>query len=86
MINDLEHEELNVSSLGLRRVLQGMLSEEQIEKFQKLYKKKFGKEISHEEAYDKGIKLVRLVDLIYKPMTEQEYLQFKDCCHGNENK
>jgi len=52
-----------------------MLSDEQIRKFQMLYKKHFGKEISQEEAYEKGAKLIRLVELIYKPMTEDEYKQ-----------
>ncbi|OGI32681.1 MAG: hypothetical protein A2420_00810 [Candidatus Moranbacteria bacterium RIFOXYC1_FULL_44_13] len=50
-----------------------MLSKEHIAKFQKLYKKHFGKEISRSEAYDKGIKLLRLIKLIYKPMTIKEY-------------
>ena len=40
-----------------------------------LYKKHFGKEISQEEAYEKGANLIRLVELIYKPMTEDEYKQ-----------
>jgi len=52
-----------------------MLSDEQITKFQTLYKNHFGKEISREEAYEKGAKLVRLIELIYKPMTESEYKQ-----------
>lgn len=50
-----------------------MLSDEQITKFQTLYKNRFGKEISREEAYEKGAKLIRLVELIYKPMTRNEY-------------
>lgn len=50
-----------------------MLSDEQITKFQMLYKKHFGKEISKEEALEKGIKLIRLVELIYKPMTIEEH-------------
>jgi len=54
-----------------------MLSDEQIKQFQMLYKKHFGKEISREEAYEKGAKLVRLVELIYKPMTENEYKQLQ---------
>lgn len=51
----------------------GILSNEQITKFQMLYKNRFGKEISREEAYEKGAKLIRLVELIYKPMSEKEY-------------
>ncbi len=50
-----------------------MLSDEQIKKFQTLYKNRFGKEISREEAYEKGVKLMRLIELVYKPMTEDEY-------------
>jgi len=54
-----------------------MLSDEQIRQFQMLYKKHFGKEISREEAYEQGAKLIRLVELIYKPMTEDEYKQLQ---------
>ena len=54
-----------------------MLSNKQISRFQTLYKNRFGKEISREEAYEKGAKLMRLVELIYKPMTEAEYKQLQ---------
>jgi urease accessory protein UreF len=50
-----------------------MLSDERITKYQELYKKRFGKEISREHALEQGTKLVRLMQLIYKPMTEDEY-------------
>ncbi len=50
-----------------------MLSDEQITKFQALYKNRFGKEISRKEAYEQGAKLIRLVELIYKPITEKDY-------------
>jgi hypothetical protein len=50
-----------------------MLNNEQIVKFQALYKQQFGKEISHEEANEKGATLVRLVSLIYKPMSTTQY-------------
>lgn len=50
-----------------------MLSDEQITQFQALYKKRFGKEISRKEAYEQGAKLIRLVELIYKPITEKDY-------------
>ena len=54
-----------------------MLSQEQIKQFQTLYKNRFGKEISREEAYEQGAKLIRLIELIYKPMTENEYKQLQ---------
>lgn len=42
------------------------ISEKQIAEFQSLYKKRFGVDISREEAYEKGASLVRLLKLIYK--------------------
>lgn len=55
-----------------------MLSDEQITKFQTLYKNRFGKEISREEAYEQGAKLIRLIELIYKPMTKEEYNRLQE--------
>ena len=54
------------------------LDNEQITKFQTLYKSRFGKEIGREEAYEKGIKLMRLVEITYKPMTEAEYQKLQE--------
>ena len=50
-----------------------VLSDEDIVKFQALYKSEFGIEISREDAYEKGIKLLRLMSIVYQPMTEKEY-------------
>jgi len=50
-----------------------VLSDEDIVKFQALYKSEFGMEISREDAYEKGIKLLQLMSAVYKPMTEEEY-------------
>ncbi len=52
-----------------------VLADEDIAKFQALYKSHFGKEISREDAYDKGIKLLRLMSIVYTPMTHKEYEQ-----------
>lgn len=49
------------------------LSDADIKKFQTLYKEQFGKEISREDAYESGAKLLRLMTIIYKPMSEKEY-------------
>ncbi len=49
------------------------LSAEEITKFQTLYRNRFGKEIGVNEAYEQGVKLIWLVELIYKPMTEKEW-------------
>jgi len=50
-----------------------VLSGEDILKFQALYKSELGIEISKEDAYEKGIKLLGLMSAVYKPMTEKEY-------------
>lgn len=50
-----------------------MLSDERIAQFQAIYKKHFGKEISREDALEQGTKLIRMMELIYKPMTQAEY-------------
>lgn len=55
-----------------------MLSEQSISKFQELYRTYFGKEITRDEAYEKGTKLLRLVELVYRPMTETEYEQLQE--------
>ena len=50
-----------------------VLSDEDIIKFQTIFKNEFGIEINKEDAYEKGIKLLRLMSIVYKPMTEEEY-------------
>ena len=50
-----------------------MLTNEQVSEFQRIYKDRFGKDISKEAALEKGIKLLRLVEIIYKPMTEEQF-------------
>lgn len=55
-----------------------MLSDEQITKFQILYKNRFGTEISREEAYEQGAKLIRLIRLVYEPITEKEYKELQN--------
>lgn len=54
-----------------------MLSDEQIKKFQSIYKKRFGKEISYQDALESGISLVRMMQIIYKPITQAEYDQLQ---------
>ena len=55
-----------------------MLSNEQITKFQTLYKEHFGQEIDREQACEELVKLVRLMSLIYKKMTKEEYEQLQE--------
>jgi len=54
-----------------------MLTEQQITKFQVIYKARFHRNLSREEAYEQGVKLMRLVELIYKPLSEVEYRELQ---------
>jgi F0F1-type ATP synthase delta subunit len=40
------------------------LTDKQIEEFQSIYKKTFGKEISRDEAIEKGLSLIRFIALV----------------------
>ncbi len=49
------------------------LTDKNIEDFRELYREHFNKEISRQEALEKGIKLLTLMKAVYKPMTQEEY-------------
>lgn len=49
-----------------------VLTDEQVASFQSLYKKNFGEEISKEEAYAQGVKLIQLVQAVYKPIRKED--------------
>ncbi|MDL1953048.1 hypothetical protein FBR07_02610 [Candidatus Uhrbacteria bacterium UHB] len=49
------------------------MSDDDIRKFQYIYRERFGKEISKQDAYEQGIKLLRLLAVVYKPMTQKEF-------------
>jgi len=53
--------------------LMAQLTENQIQEFMRLWKNHFGHEISRKDAFSQGIKLVRLMELVYRPMTENDY-------------
>ena len=55
-----------------------VLSNEDISKFQALFKSEFGIEISVEDAYEKGLKLLQLISIVYKPISEREYEQIQN--------
>jgi len=54
------------------------LTDQQITKFQALYKARFHKDIDREKAYDMGIKLVRMMQIVYKPMTVANFEQLQE--------
>lgn len=49
-----------------------ILSDENISSFQKLHEECFGVAISKEDAYEQGIKLLKLVSVVYRPITYTE--------------
>lgn len=55
-----------------------LLSEEYITKFTGLMRKHYGVELSREEAYDQATKLLNLVKVVYRPMTEEDYQATKN--------
>jgi hypothetical protein len=57
-----------------------MFSDKKISEFQALYRKRFGKEIGQKEALEKGMKLVRLLQVTNKPLTESEFRSLGASC------
>ena len=50
-----------------------MISEERLKEFKKIYKKRFGKRLSGQDALEEATKLLNLVKIVYRPMTKKEY-------------
>lgn len=48
------------------------LKDEDIASFKKMYKKAFGVDLDDNEAQDKAINLIRMFELVYKPITKEE--------------
>jgi hypothetical protein len=51
-----------------------MLTDEMIIKYQQLVREHYNREISHDEALENGLNLIRLVELIYKPIKKAKTL------------
>lgn len=49
-----------------------MLSQQAIAEYQTIHKKVYGKKISQDEAMQKGMELLRLFQLVYKPIPKRE--------------
>ena len=45
---------------------------EQLESFRAIYRAKFGVELTPQEALEKAIPLLRLMQIVYQPMTEED--------------
>ena len=49
------------------------LTDAQLEQFRDLYRKRYGKEISKEDAVEQAMKLLCLLRRIYTPMTKERF-------------
>ncbi len=58
--------------------LKKMLTDEDIAEFRELYRKRFNKDISYEEAYEGYSRLLILMKAIYKPMTKEGYRKLQE--------
>ena len=54
------------------------LLDHHIQKFKEIYKTKFGVDLTDDQAREKGTKLYRLMKLIYKPMTKDDFKTVTD--------
>ena len=54
-------------------VRQAMLTTEDIKSFRTLYQRRFGREISEEDAYSQASKLIQMMRIIHKPMSKAEF-------------
>lgn len=57
----------------------GFLSDRHIEAFRELYKKRFGMELSYEDAHDQGMRLLNLIKALAKapPCSDTECISRK---------
>ena len=64
-----------------------MLTEADVKKYQKLYKTRFGVELSRDDAHTELSLLVRQVQIIYQPITQADVneLEVKDKENDNVN-
>lgn len=50
-----------------------MISSELLKEYREIYRASFGRDISPEEALESGAKLLRMVEIAYRPMTKGQY-------------
>ena len=54
------------------------LTDEHIAEFQMLYRKNFGKDISKDEALEKGLRLIRLMELVSRAFAYEQNQSQRD--------
>ncbi len=59
-----------------------MISKESLDKYKAIYKNKFDKELSDQEALEQATKLVRLIEIVYKPMSKEDFERVRERRRG----
>jgi len=54
-----------------------MISTEALEEYKKIYKEKFGKDISDKDAMEQATSLLTLMNAIYRPIKVKDYKTFQ---------
>lgn len=49
-----------------------MISDKALKEYKEIYRKKFGKDISDQEALEQATKLITLVDAVYRPIPKEK--------------
>jgi len=49
-----------------------LISDQDLKEFQRLYKARFGKDIPAQEAYEKGMQIIRFAELAIEDMIQSE--------------
>lgn len=62
-----------------------MLTDNQIVKFQLLWKQRFNQEISREKALREGLSMITLITAICRPVNEAEYQKLKQLSYKIKN-
>ncbi len=60
------------------------LSKEAIQEFKELFKKRFDKEISDQEAFDRGMRLLNMYKVVYGVRSKKTDILKKDDALSNE--
>lgn len=63
---------------SLPRRKKSMISKKSLEEFKRIYRKQFGKDISDQDALESATKLLRLMEIVYKPMTRDEFSKLEE--------
>jgi hypothetical protein len=53
-----------------------VINDADVIEFQRLYEKRFGKSIDHDEAYKQLSLLVRQMQIVYQPITQAQYEEY----------